>query len=152
MPKDHSQPARFSWAATLKFKIVAVCMAVAVAATAVTTHFLLESTQASTERLLLNQDADDREHTAGLLASKIQLLESGLVAVVCEQNPSALVSPAVHAFYSTRSNMPIPPRLIDLARSGCTDRITGREPNTDGRYPNVNELWADPAVLRKMAA
>ena len=79
-------------------------------------------------------------------------LQSGLVAVVCEQNPSALVSPAVHAFYSTRSNMPIPPRLIDLARSGCTDRITGREPNTDGRYPNVNELWADPAVLRKMAA
>ena len=79
-------------------------------------------------------------------------LQTGLVAVVCEQNPAALVSPTVHAFYSTRSNMPIPPRLIDLARSGCADRIIGREPNTDGRYPNVNELWAEPAVLRKMAA
>jgi len=78
-------------------------------------------------------------------------LQSGLVAVVVEQNPAALVSPLVHAFYSTRSSMPIPPKLIDLARSGCADRITGREPNTDGRYPNVNDLWVDPAVLRKMA-
>ena len=90
MLQHRSLPARFSWAATLKFKIVAVCVAVAVTATAVTTHFLLESMQASTQRLLLNQDADDREHTAGLLASKIQLLESGLVAVASSITPAQL--------------------------------------------------------------
>jgi HD-GYP domain-containing protein (c-di-GMP phosphodiesterase class II) len=79
-------------------------------------------------------------------------LQSGLVAVVVEQNAAALLSPRVHAFHSAHTNLPIPPTLIDLAREGCTDRITRREPNPDSRYPDVNELWADPAVLRKLAA
>jgi HD-GYP domain-containing protein (c-di-GMP phosphodiesterase class II) len=78
-------------------------------------------------------------------------LQSGLVAVVAEQNPQALVSPVVVAFYSTKSELPIAPRRIDLARPGCSDRITGREPNTDKRYPRLDELWAGPDALRRVS-
>ena len=76
-------------------------------------------------------------------------LESGRLAVVVEQNASALVSPIVKVFFSTRSNMPIPVQLLDLSRPDCHDRIVGREPDPELRFPHLNELWADPAALRK---
>jgi HD-GYP domain-containing protein (c-di-GMP phosphodiesterase class II) len=76
-------------------------------------------------------------------------LESGRLAVVVEQNPEALVSPVVKCFFSTRSDLPITPVLLDLASPGSRDRIIGREPGAEQRFPQVNEIWADPAVLRR---
>jgi putative nucleotidyltransferase with HDIG domain len=76
-------------------------------------------------------------------------LASGKLAVVTEQQPGSLTAPVVKAFYSTKSEMPIAPLLIDLARPGCQDRIVGREDNVPGRFPQLDELWADPEVLRK---
>ena len=84
---------------TLKFKIVAVCACIAVLAAAVTTHFVLGSAQANTQRLLLTQDADARERSANLLSSKIELLETVLSSVAKRVTPELLANtPAVTRF------------------------------------------------------
>jgi HD-GYP domain-containing protein (c-di-GMP phosphodiesterase class II) len=76
-------------------------------------------------------------------------LESGRLAVVVEQNPRSLITPVVKAFFSTKSQMHIPPERLDLAASGCSDRIAGREAREPGRFEHLDELWVDPAVLRR---
>ncbi len=76
-------------------------------------------------------------------------LESGRLAVVLDQNPGALVSPMVKVFYSTRSELPITPKVLNLADPACNDRIVGRELDAEARFPQLNELWAEPAALRR---
>jgi HD-GYP domain-containing protein (c-di-GMP phosphodiesterase class II) len=79
-------------------------------------------------------------------------MESGRLAVVCEQNPGNLVAPVVKVFFSTKSQMHITPLRIDLARQGTSDRIVGREPRGAGdsaRFAHIDELWADPEALRR---
>jgi hypothetical protein len=76
-------------------------------------------------------------------------LHSSRLAVVVEQNPGKLVAPVVKAFYSLRSQMRITPERIDLARAGCSDRIVGRQPQDAVAFPRLDELWADPEVLRR---
>jgi len=75
-------------------------------------------------------------------------LQSQQVAVVVEQNPASLVAPTVKAFYSMRSQMPVPPRLIELGRPGCSDRIVAREPAEPWKALNVDALWAGEAAPR----
>ncbi|MDP2004053.1 MAG: HD-GYP domain-containing protein [Rubrivivax sp.] len=78
-------------------------------------------------------------------------LASQRVAVVAEQNPGNLVAPVVMAFYSSRSQLRIPPLRLDLAAPGCNDRIVGRQTDDAGSFGNLDELWADPEVLRRRA-
>ena len=40
----------------------------------------------------------------------------------------ALTKPRVKVFFSTKSGMPLQPRILDLASSSVTDRIAAREP------------------------
>lgn len=57
-------------------------------------------------------------------------LESGRLGVVVEQNESNLISPKVKVFFSTKSNVYIPPELVDLGRGmgfGGGDRIVKHE-------------------------
>jgi HD-GYP domain-containing protein (c-di-GMP phosphodiesterase class II) len=75
-------------------------------------------------------------------------MASGRLAVVMEQNPQALVSPRVKVFFSTRSQLPVAVEVIDLAASGCTDRIEGRESNAKWKFPHLDELWAGADTLR----
>jgi HD-GYP domain-containing protein (c-di-GMP phosphodiesterase class II) len=76
-------------------------------------------------------------------------MHSGRLAVVVEQNPGNMVSPVVKVFFSTKSDMPITPQRLDLSRPGCSDRILGREPVVEGQFVHIDELWADPEVLRR---
>jgi hypothetical protein len=55
----------------------------------------------------------------------------------------------VKAFYSTKWQMHIPPERLDLGAPGCSDRIAGREAREEGRFEHLDELWADPTVLRR---
>ncbi len=57
-------------------------------------------------------------------------LESGRLGVVVEQNESNLISPKVKVFFSTKSNVYIPPEMVDLSRGmgfGGGDRIVKHE-------------------------
>ena len=79
-------------------------------------------------------------------------LASGKLAVVMEQNPQNLVSPVVMEFFSTKSQLHITPRRVDLAKSGTSDRIVAREEGAAAQFPHLDELWADPETLRRMKA
>ncbi|CAN5171154.1 cyclic di-GMP phosphodiesterase [soil metagenome] len=78
-------------------------------------------------------------------------LQSGRLAVVVEQNESALVKPRVKVFFSTRAQMPVTPTMIDLSQPGCSERIIGRESNSEWKFPHLTELWAGREVMEKMA-
>ncbi len=76
-------------------------------------------------------------------------LASQRVAIVADQNPGNLVAPVVMAFYSMRSQLRITPQRLDLAVPGCDDRIVGRHTEDASGFGNLDELWADPEVLRR---
>jgi diguanylate cyclase (GGDEF)-like protein/PAS domain S-box-containing protein len=77
-------------ASSVKFKIVAAGVVTAVAATAVTTHFVLSTTQSRSRQQLLLQSANDVERTANLLSSKLELLQTALQGVASQVRPEML--------------------------------------------------------------
>jgi putative nucleotidyltransferase with HDIG domain len=76
-------------------------------------------------------------------------MQSGRLAVVCEQNPSSLVAPKVKVFFSARSQMHIPQEVLDLSSASCTDRIAARESNDQWKFSFLEELWADAETLKR---
>jgi putative nucleotidyltransferase with HDIG domain len=68
-------------------------------------------------------------------------LTSGRLAVVVDQNPSTLVAPRVKVFFSTKSGMPIPVAMLDLAAAGTSDRIEGRESPRKWGFTHLEQLW-----------
>lgn len=77
-------------------------------------------------------------------------MRSGRLAVVVEQTERSLVAPKVKVFFSTRSNLPIAPQLVDLSSSLCQDAIVGRESNRQWNFPHLDELWAGADTLRRI--
>jgi HD-GYP domain-containing protein (c-di-GMP phosphodiesterase class II) len=77
-------------------------------------------------------------------------MRSGRLAVVVEQNERSLVAPKVKVFFSTRSNLPIAPQLVDLSTGTTQDAIVGRESNKQWNFPHLDELWAGAENLRKI--
>jgi len=69
-------------------------------------------------------------------------LTSGRIGVVTEQAPAALTTPTVKVFFSTKSDLRIPPELVDLAAPGCSEKIVAREDPDKWRFPDLNELWS----------
>ena len=79
-------------------------------------------------------------------------LSSGRLAVVLEQNPSALTRPRVKMFFSTKSGLPIEPRVLDLAASGVSERIEAREPPESWNFPYLTDLWDADSALKQARA
>ncbi len=69
-------------------------------------------------------------------------LASGKLGVVVEQNPAKLAAPKIKVFFSTKSGMPLLPKLIDLLDSQVHDRIVAREPTENWNFGYLNDLWA----------
>lgn len=69
-------------------------------------------------------------------------LESGRLAVVVQQGGGTLLAPQVRAFFSLKSDLRIPPELIDLAAAGCTERIAAREDPARWNFPDLHSLWS----------
>ena len=69
-------------------------------------------------------------------------LESGRIAVVMEQNAASLVTPKVKVFFSTKSDLRIPPEVIDLAAANGADKIVAREDPDKWRFPDLHHLWS----------
>ena len=68
-------------------------------------------------------------------------LESGRLAVVSAQNPQALLTPKVKAFFSTKSNLRIEPLEIDLSRQGCKDKVMACESPSKWPFKDLDLLW-----------
>lgn len=68
-------------------------------------------------------------------------LTSGRIGVVMEQAPKSLVTPRVKVFFSTKSDMRIPPEIVDLAVPGSHEKIVAREDPDRWRFPDLSELW-----------
>jgi HD-GYP domain-containing protein (c-di-GMP phosphodiesterase class II) len=75
-------------------------------------------------------------------------LQSGRLAIVAEQNPASSLKPKVKVFFSTKSNMPMAPEILDLGRQGCSDRIVGRESNDKWKFPHLVEMVPGYSELR----
>ena len=70
-------------------------------------------------------------------------LHSGRLGVVVEQNEAAVTKPWVKAFFSTRSQMPIPHESIDTSAPDCGDHIVARESNDTWQFSNLSTLWVE---------
>ncbi|MFJ7142602.1 HD-GYP domain-containing protein [Pseudomonas protegens] len=70
-------------------------------------------------------------------------LHSGKLAVVLEQHPDSLLAPKVKVFFSTRSKMPLPQRVLDLSRLQGQERIVGREAPEDWDFKQLDQLWSE---------
>ena len=69
-------------------------------------------------------------------------LTSGRLGVVVEQTGKSLTTPSVKVFFSTKSNLRIPPEVIDLSVPGVSEKIVSREDPAKWRFADLNELWS----------
>lgn len=73
-------------------------------------------------------------------------LSSGRLGVVTQQGSSALTAPHVKAFFSTKSDLRIPPEVVELGAPGCSEKIVSREDPARWNFPDLNQLWLEPAA------
>jgi HD-GYP domain-containing protein (c-di-GMP phosphodiesterase class II) len=68
-------------------------------------------------------------------------LKSGRLGVVVEQGSQSLLSPIVRAFFSTKSNEPITPVLLDMGDAKVGDQIASRESPATWGFKNIDQFW-----------
>jgi HD-GYP domain-containing protein (c-di-GMP phosphodiesterase class II) len=76
-------------------------------------------------------------------------MRSGRLAVVLEQNPSALTKPRVKIFFSTKAGLPLDPQVLDLSSPHVNDQIEAREPPENWQFPYLTELWDGATALKQ---
>lgn len=69
-------------------------------------------------------------------------LDSGRLGVVVDQAEKSLLTPKVKVFFSTKSQTYIAPEIVDLGRTGATDRIAGREDAAKWGIKDLDRYWA----------
>ena len=79
-------------------------------------------------------------------------MRSGRLAVVLEQNASALTRPRVKIFFSTKAGLPLDPQVLDLASPSVIDQIESRESPENWNFPYLNELWGGDSALQQARA
>ena len=79
-------------------------------------------------------------------------MRSGRLAVVLEQSSLGLTKPVVKVFFSTKSGMPLEPRVLDLASSSVADQIETREPPETWNFPYLTDLWGADGALKQARA
>lgn len=75
-------------------------------------------------------------------------LASRRLAVVMEQNPSALTAPIIKVFFDLDRQLPIRPQVLDLSQ-GAPDKITDREPPGRWNFAQLDALWAGDEAVRR---
>ncbi|MBW8892673.1 MAG: PAS domain-containing protein [Burkholderiales bacterium] len=83
----------FPWIRTLKFKVVAMSVGTAVLAAVASTQLALTTTQADLKRLVLENERDDSERMAVMLASKLGTLKLTLESVAQKVTATELKDP-----------------------------------------------------------
>lgn len=70
-------------------------------------------------------------------------LTSGRLGVVIGQTEQSLLTPMVKVFFSIKSNVRIPPEILDLSKPSCKDKIIGHEDPWQWDIHDIQELWSD---------
>jgi hypothetical protein len=79
-------------------------------------------------------------------------MKSGRLAVILDQNRTSLTKPRVKVFFSTKSGLPVEPRILDLARADVGDQIEAREPPENWDFPYLTDLWDGDSALKQARA
>ncbi len=58
-----------------------------------------------------------------------------------QQTTSALTTPVVKVFFSTRTHERVQVTEMDLSGRGCRERIVAREDPAKWNFPDLNALW-----------
>jgi len=66
--------------------------------------------------------------------------------VVMAQNPQAILTPKVKAFFSTKSNMRIEPQELDLSSQWCQDNVAACESPDDWPFKDLDAMWGAPRL------
>jgi HD-GYP domain-containing protein (c-di-GMP phosphodiesterase class II) len=74
-------------------------------------------------------------------------LQSGRLGVVLEQNDQSLLMPRVKVFFSAKHQQHITPEVVDLAASGCQDKVTGVESAEQWGFKDLDRYWLDEVGL-----
>jgi putative nucleotidyltransferase with HDIG domain len=69
-------------------------------------------------------------------------LESGHLGVIVEQTAKSLLTPVVKIFFSIKSNIRIPPEVLDLSKPACKDKIVSHEDPVKWGIRDIHELWS----------
>lgn len=67
-------------------------------------------------------------------------LDSGRLGVVIDQTEKSLLSPKLRVFFSTKSNVRIPPEVVDLSRPEARDKIAGQEDPAKWNFPDLTQM------------
>ncbi|RTL56999.1 MAG: HD-GYP domain-containing protein [Rhodocyclaceae bacterium] len=74
-------------------------------------------------------------------------LESGRLGVVVDQTEKSLLVPKVKVFYSVRSNLRIPPEVVDLSSPAARDKIVANEDSAKWNFTDLNEIWGSAELF-----
>jgi putative nucleotidyltransferase with HDIG domain len=69
-------------------------------------------------------------------------LESGHLGVIIEQTAKSLLTPVVKVFFSIKSDVRIPPEILDLSKPACKDKIVSHEDPVKWDIRDIHELWS----------
>jgi HD-GYP domain-containing protein (c-di-GMP phosphodiesterase class II) len=70
-------------------------------------------------------------------------MRSGRLGVVIDQTAKSLLTPKVKVFFSTSSNLRIPPQILDLSSPDTPDKIVAVEEPAKWNFNELNALWGN---------